>query len=603
MTARVRALVGGALTLGAVAALAVLLNRSAAPGFMPRAVAADEPKGAPAAKGDHPMFGGTPGRNFINLLDTGLSTDFPKEDKDAKLPVLGHRVKWKETLGSRSYAGPIVAGGRIYVGTNNDNPRNPRDRGKAVDEGAEGPAIDKGVVMCFDEKTGKFLWQMVHDKMESGQVNDYPQQGVCSAPAVDGDRVYYTSNRCEVVCLDAKGFADGNDGFQAEQYKTPTDGDVLWSYDMYKELKVFPHNLADCSPVVVGDLIFIITANGVDENHKNIPFPDAPSFIALSKQTGKLVWQANLPGKNIMHGQWANPAYAVVGGKGQVIFPGGDGWLYALEPETGKLIWKFDANPKDAKYELGGKGTRSDFIGTPVVVNDRLYIGTGQDPDHYDGVGHFWCLDVTKQGDVSPDLVTDAAKDPPATKPNPNSAAVWHFGGPEARPFVKRDFLFGRTMSTACVIDGLVYISDIAGYVQCLDAKTGAKYWQWDTKAACWGSTYYVDGKVILANEDGDVFFFKHEKTPAVMDEVTAGSQAGAAAAAKAKAAGMDESDARKAGNDARDEAAAAVRERVKAKYVLAQVETGEAVRSTPIMANGVLYIMSEKTLFAVNPK
>ena len=65
-------------------------------------------------------------------------------------------------------------------------------------------------------------------------------------PVVDGDRVYYTSNRCEVVCLDANGMANGNDGFQAEKYRTPTDGDVLWAYDMYKELKVFQHNMKEC---------------------------------------------------------------------------------------------------------------------------------------------------------------------------------------------------------------------------------------------------------------------------------------------------------------------------------------------------------------------
>ena len=41
----------------------------------------------------------------------------------------------------------------------------------------------------------------------------------------------------------------------------------------------------------------------------------------------------------------------------------------------------------------------------------------------------------------------------------------------------------------------------------------------------------------------------------------------------------------------------------MKAKYLLQKVEVGEAIRSTPIMANGVLYIMTEKTLYAVNPK
>src|SRR5215213_588686 len=303
--------------------------------------------GAPPPRPAEPeraMFGGTPARNMVNLTAAGLSPEFPRVREGTGHPVwvLGDRVKWKATLGSRAYGGPTVVGDRILVGTNNENPRNKRDRNKPVDDDPEGPPLDKGVVMCFRASDGAFLWQMVHDKLESGQVNDWPREGVCSHPTVEGDRVYYVSNRAEVVCLDLNGFADGNQGFQGEKYKDPTDGDVLWSLDMIKELNVFPHNMANCSPLVVGDLLFVCTSNGVDENHTNIPFPEAPSFICLSKHTGRLIWKSNLPGRNIMHSQWSSPSYGVIGGRPQVIFAGGDGWLYAFEPDTGRLIWKFD---------------------------------------------------------------------------------------------------------------------------------------------------------------------------------------------------------------------------------------------------------------------
>jgi len=575
------------------------------PGQRPTA-AADPPTqaGTPERPGDHYMFGNHPDRNFINPNPVHLSAEFPKAEGDDKVHVLGSRVKWKAQLGSRAYGGPIIAGGKVFVGTNNENPRNKRDRGKATDDSEEGPPIDKGILMCFDEKTGQFLWQMVHDKLESGQVNDWPREGLCSSPVVEGNRVYYTSNRCEVTCLDANGFADGNQGFQKEKYQTPIDGDVIWSVSLIDQFKVFPHNMSDCSPLIVGDLLYVTTANGVDENHINIPFPEAPSFVCLNKNTGKLIWKSNLPGRNIMHGQWSNPAYGVIGGKPQVIYPGGDGWLYGLEPETGKMIWKFDCNPKDAKYELGGKGEKSDFIATPVVYKGKVYIGTGQDPEHLEGVGHFWCIDPAgKDGDISPDLVTDASKDPPATKANPASGLVWHYGGMDTRPYAKRDYVFSRTMSTACIVDDVVYIAELAGYVQCLDAKTGKKYWQWDTKSNIWGSCYAVDGKVLLANEDGDLYVFKHEKTPEVLDEAAEGSKAAAEAEKKAKADGKDEADVRKAARDARDTAAAAVREKVASKYLLQKVEVGEAIRSTPVVANGTLYVMTEKTLYAVNPK
>jgi outer membrane protein assembly factor BamB len=553
---------------------------------------------------DHTMFGNGPSRNFANLsTEAKLSHEFPTAEGDDATHVLGKRVKWKETLGSRAYGGPTVGSGRVLVGTNNENPRNKRDRGKATEDDPMGPPIDKGIMMCFEEGSGKFLWQLVCDKLESGQVNDWPREGICSSPIIEGNRAYIATNRCEIVCVSLDGLGKGNVGQNDEKKKDPIDADVVWTFDMMKEAKVFPHNMTACSPLIVGDLIFITTANGVDENHINIPFPEAPSFLCLNKQTGKLLWKSNLPGRDIMHGQWSNPSYGVVKGKGQVFFPGGDGWIYALDPETGKVIWKFDANPKDSKYELGGKGTRSDFIGTPVVLGDRVYIGTGQDPEHFEGIGHFWCIDATKQGDISPDLVEDAKVDPPTTKPNPNSGAIWHYGGNETHTYAKRDYVFGRTMSTACIVDDVIYISELAGYLHCIDLKTGKKYWQWDTKSAIWGSPYYIDGKVLLANEDGDVYFFKHEKTHEVMDEVDVGSKAGVEAQTKAKAEGKSDAMVKKAARDAQDKAIAAIRAKVKEKYLLQKVEVAEPIRSTPVVANDTLYIMTEKTLFAVSTK
>jgi outer membrane protein assembly factor BamB len=225
-----------------------------------------------------------------------------------------------------------------------------------------------------------------------------------------------------------------------------------------------------------------------------------------------------------MHGQWSSPAYAEVNGRPQALFPGGDGWLYSFDPKSGKLLWKFDANPKDAKYELGGRGTRSDFIAMPVAIGDKVYIATGQDPEHFEGVGHLWCIDATKSGDVSPELVTDAAATPPKTKPNPNSAAVWHFGGPEKDPAAAgRDYVFGRTMSTCAIKDGLCYACDVAGFFYCLDAKTGQKLWMHDLKAGVWGSPYWADGKVYIGTEDGDVFVFAHGRQKAEPKKIEVG--------------------------------------------------------------------------------
>ncbi len=281
-----------------------------------------------------------------------------------------------------------------------------------------------------------------------------------------------------------------------------------------------------------------------------------------------------------MHGQWSSPAYGVIRGVPQVIFPGGDGWIYAFKPNTGELIWKFDANPKNSKHDIGGQGTRSDFIGIPVIYQERIYVGVGQDPQHGTGVGHFWCIDPAgKKGDISPELVSAGTVDPPKTKPNPNCGMVWHYGGDENRPFARREFKYGRTMSTACIVDEVVYIPELDGYLHCLDAKTGKKYWQFDTRAECGGSAFYADGKIFLGDGDGDLLIFKHDKNPETLDEVELASKA------------KDEAASKKILVD--------VRKKVDQKYKLAKIELGTSICSTPVVANGVLYVMTDNILYA----
>jgi outer membrane protein assembly factor BamB len=452
------------------------------------------------------MFGNTTARNMVSA-ETGVPTKFD--------PDSGLNVKWSMPLGSQAYAGPVVHGGKVFVGTNNELEINPKFKG------------DRGNIMAFDAKTGEFLWQSAHAKLGAGRVNDWPLQGVCSTPALEGDRLYYVSNRAELICADVDGFRDGeNDGpFEDEAGKSEIDEDVIWKLDMIGELDVFPHNLAAGSPLLVGDLIFTVTGNGVDEGHINIPSPAAPSFIAVNKKTGKLVWENAAPATKILHGSWSNPSYGVIGGTPQVLFPGGDGVLYSFEPESGKLLWKFDMNPKDSVWELGGRGTRNNVISTPVVHDGLIYIGVGQDPEHGEGRGNFWALDVAgKTGDVT------------------DSAVVWHVGGED----------FGRTMSTAAVHDGLLYIADLAGFVFCFDAKTGKLNWKYDAFAAIWGSPFYVDGKIYIGDEDGDIAVLKAGK-----------------------------------GKDGKTE-------------LLHEVNMGAAVYTTPVVSDGVMYVVSRNKLFAL---
>ena len=417
------------------------------------------------------MWGGSPNRNMVNPNESGILEKWSVEK--------GEGIKWVVDLGSRSYGNTVVGGGKVFVGTNNERERNPAIKG------------DKGVVMCFNEADGGFLWQAVHDKLPAGRVNDWPEEGICSSPAVENGRVYYVSNRCELVCADVEGFTDGeNDGpYTDEKYKSPIDGDFIWVLDMMEELTAFPHNLATASPLIVGDTLFVLTSNGVDESHITIPAPNAPSFIAVDKKTGKVLWEDKSPGGSILHGQWSNASYGIIGGVPQVVFAGGDGWVYAFEPPTGKPIWKFDLNPKDAKYELGGRGTRNYIIATPVIQDDHVFLAVGQDPEHGEGIGHLYGI-AAAQGKDGADLTGTIGKE------------TWHIGGND----------FRRTLSSVAVHEGLVYAANLSGFLLCLDQKTGKPYWTHDLLSAVWGSPTVIDGKVFLGNEDGDVTVFKTGK-------------------------------------------------------------------------------------------
>ncbi|MGH9902528.1 MAG: PQQ-binding-like beta-propeller repeat protein, partial [Pyrinomonadaceae bacterium] len=241
--------------------------------------------------GDWPMWGGTPDRNMVSNMK-GLPASWDVS------PAKKKNVKWVAELGSQTYGNITVAGGIVYVGTNNEAKRDPKIVG------------DKGVVMAFKESDGSFLWQMVHDKLAQGRVNDWPFQGIASSPLVEGDRVYYVSNRAELVCLDVQGFRDKeNDGPVTDEKLTGEfNGDIVWRFDMMEEVGTLPHNLANSSPVSFGDLIYVSTSNGQDESHVNIPSPKAPAIIALDKTTGKLVWEDNSVEDRILHGQWSAPA-------------------------------------------------------------------------------------------------------------------------------------------------------------------------------------------------------------------------------------------------------------------------------------------------------
>lgn len=480
---------------------------------------------APAA--DRPQWGERLSRNMVSD-EKGLPDSFdpgkPGPGSEEIDPATTRNVRWAVRLGSQTNASPVVAGGKVYVGMNQEKPRDSRfDSARAV-------------LLCLAEADGKTLWQLAVPKLTRPKWGDWFTVGVSSTPTVEGDRVYLVTNRCEVVCLDAAGMANGNDGPYADEARHmadegkppiqpgPGDADIVWLYDMIGERGVQPHNASNCSILVVGDYLYVCTSNGVEWTHKNVMAPDAPSLIVLDKKTGKLVATDDLKiGPDLYHCQWCSPSWGEVAGKPLVFWGGGNGWMYAFEPATLKVVWRFNCDP-DGRFAPGRASTApadpngpSVCIAMPVPYKNRVYVASGGDCWHGKKAGRLACIDASKTGDITA------------------TGKVWQYDT-------------GRCIATVSIADGLVYIAGHDGRVHCLDAETGQAFWVHEAKGEACGSTLVADGKVYLGTGKGDLWVL---------------------------AAGKE-------------------------KKVISQVRVGAPIFATPVAANGVLYVASHRYLYAV---
>ncbi len=181
-----------------------------------------------------------------------------------------------------------------------------------------------------------------------------------------------------------------------------------------------------------------------------------------------------------------------------------------------KKIWSFDCIPEEYKntgeldwithYSLGDKRVKgtinkndgtfvgmSEIIATPVFVNNRIYVPIGRDPEHGRGRGAMHCIDATGAGDIT------------------KTGKVWTYMGIE------------RSLSTVSVADGLVYVSDVAGQLYCLDANTGECYWKHPTRCEVWGSTLVADGRVYMPTSRG-IWIFAAGRDLKLLERVSIGN-------------------------------------------------------------------------------
>ncbi len=501
---------------------------------------------------DQPQAGQRDSRNMVSAergLPDGFDAGKRNQSGGIDLPP-GSGVKWVARLGDASYGSAVVAGGRVFVGTNNAAPRDPRMQG------------DRGVLMCFAEKSGELLWQLCLPKLTKIKWADWQYIGITSPPTVEGDRAYLVSNRGEVMCLDVHGMNGGGHRGARSQVAVggpftdegrlmadegekplvpgPKDADILWLYDMPAELGVTPHNGSNCSILLRGDLLYVCTSQGVDWTHNHVPHPEAPSLVVLDKNTGKLVARDDFGiGPDITHGQWSSPALGEVHGKPLGFFAAGNGWLYAFEPLDAagapgtpgrgdkpcllKNVWRLNghplaqtqtAPPPDHQHD----STSYQVTAMPVFYKNRVYVTFTQEAFHGMKLGRTVAIDATRTGDIS------------------RSGTLWSYDK------------IGASVSTLAIADGLVYAAGFDGRLHCLDAETGNCLWIHEAGGPVWGSPLVADGKVYLGTG---------KKTLWVL-----------AAGKKLK--------------------------------VINRIRMCDAVYTTPTAANGMLYVVTNQHLYAV---
>ncbi len=426
-------------------------------------------------------------------------------------PKSGLQLKWSARLGTETHSTPIVSGGRIYIGTNNGEPRDPKHQG------------DRGVLMCFDERTGSLLWQLVVPKREEDRFHDWPNCGISSPVTVEGARVYVVGNRGEVMCLDVAGLANGNDGPYRDEARHmtvtndaplalgPLDADILWLFDLTSGAGIWSHDAAHSSILIHGDHLYLNSGTGVDNTHKKICTPDAPSLVVLDKRTGRyLAREREGIAPNIFHCTWSAPSLGHVSAKPQIFFAAGNGLLYAFDllkqssspgdVQTLRKLWQFDFDPTAPKHDVhrfnqNRREGPSNFYGMPVFQDGRIFLAGGG--DLFWGKNEAWlkCIAATNINGTT------------------NTAEVWSY------PLERHVF------STPAIHNGMAFISDCGRKMHCVDAQNGKPLWTHDIKGEVWASPLVADGKVYLGTREGEFYVFAAAREKQLLHQTNLGDK------------------------------------------------------------------------------
>jgi len=325
-------------------------------------------------------------------------------------------VAWKQPVPGQGWSSPVLRAGRLYLTT-------------ATDEEKAKLSLR---ALCLDAASGTILWNTEIFAVEAAKAPHIHNKNsqASSTPLVEGERLYAHFGHHGTACLDL-------------------NGKVLWRSTT---LSYPPVHGNGGSPIVVdGALIF--SCDGASD----------PFIAALDKATGKVLWKLNRHSEAKKKFSFSTPLLITVNGQPQVI-TAGSGVVYALEPKTGKEIWR-------VRY-----GEGYSVVPRPVFGHGLIYLSSGFDKPA------LLAIRPDGRGDV-----TDTHIAWKATRGAPN------------------------TPSPLLVGDELYMVAD-SGIVSCLDARTGREHWQERIGGGCSASPVFADGKVYVQTEDGTSVVLKAGK-------------------------------------------------------------------------------------------
>jgi outer membrane protein assembly factor BamB len=431
---------------------------------------------------DWPMRGGTAGRCSHSRESKGpIYWDVGKPGKGFGVTpsqnILWHADGFYDGKGS-----PVVSQGLVWMGSRNT-------------QGAR--EMDAGVLTCFRASDGLKVYERVSEKLGISKYGssdrDWPNNGTTSSPLIEANRLWYCTNRLEVVCLDIEPLI--------AQTGTARE---LWTLDLSKQFGVTPFDVhlgspaSRCSIVAYQEWIYVSTTHSIYSGGKFDP--SLPSLVCLEKSTGKLKWADNSPGENLVLEPHANPTIIDLKDRALVAIGQGDGWLRAFDCETGRTQWQFNMNDRTAKKRIA-KHRALRVVESPAFDGERLIVVAGERYEVFADEGRIVALDPRRSGDISTVLINGDGD----LVPNPNSGSLWEHVSSEEDPLLV-------CVGGAAVDDRFVFVTSIAGDARCYDKRTGELYWRHDLHASSYSTPLIVGDQVYFADADGDVEVLRASK-------------------------------------------------------------------------------------------